>query len=71
MTVDRIVSSVQNLGTYPLLGRVVPEYQDANLREILCGRYRIVYRVDEDRVPIVAVVHGARTLFDVGGEAGS
>lgn len=32
------------------------------IREILEGPYRIIYRVHPGRVRILAVVHGARTL---------
>ena len=34
---------------FPEVGRIVPEYRNDNLREILFRPYRIVYRVDHDR----------------------
>ncbi len=47
---------------HPRLGRQVPEFNQADLREVLVSPYRIVYRVkDEDQlVEIVRVWHAAR-----------
>jgi plasmid stabilization system protein ParE len=59
---DRIVRKTEMLEQFPYLGGVVPEYKDESLREILEYPYRIMYRVLEDRVQIVAVIHGARRL---------
>jgi plasmid stabilization system protein ParE len=58
-----IVAAVDQLARYPQLGRMVPEFQRAELRELLVGSYRIVYRVTSDDVVEVATVfHGARLL---------
>ena len=46
----------------PRLGPVVPEYEDETLRELFVDPYRIVYRLLDDQVDIVAVVHGARRM---------
>lgn len=40
----------------------MPEYEDENVREVIEGRYRIIYRILSDRVDVVAVIHGAREL---------
>ena len=60
--VDRITRRSEQLGQFPQLGAVVPEYEDEAIREVLEPPYRIIYRVREDRVEILAVVHGARQL---------
>jgi len=62
----RIIDSVERLGRFPESGRIVPEFQDATLHEILWRNYRIVYRYLGHRVEIVTVFHGAR-LFLVEG----
>lgn len=41
-------------------GRVVPEVGDVTLRELFVYRYRLLYRVRDERVVIVAFLHGAR-----------
>lgn len=47
----------------PLIGRVVPEFNRQDLREVIFRGYRIVYLVQNDEVLILRVVHGARDLF--------
>lgn len=41
-------------------GRVVPEIDESTLRELFVYDYRLMYRVREGRVVIVAFLHGAR-----------
>jgi toxin ParE1/3/4 len=48
------------LATLSERGRVVPESNDPGIREIFVFRYRLMYRVKDERVVIVAFVHGAR-----------
>jgi plasmid stabilization system protein ParE len=43
-------------------GRVVPEVGDPMLRELLVGRYRLMYLVLPESVEIVAFVHTARAF---------
>ena len=60
--IDRLVDSVEKLATLPRAGRVVPEFRNENLREIIFRNYRVVYLVEDETVHIVRVVHGARDL---------
>ena len=52
------------LRTHPMLGRVVPEFENRFLREIILRPYRVIYRIlpREDRIEILAVVHSSRLL---------
>lgn len=59
---DRLVGSVDKLVHAPLLGRVVPEFAQERLRELIFRGYRIVYSVEGSVVTILRVVHGARDL---------
>jgi toxin ParE1/3/4 len=43
-------------------GRLVPEAQDASVRELFIGSYRLIYRVFNEEVQIIAFVHSARRL---------
>ena len=45
-----------------MMGRIVPEYEQDDLKERIFQNYRIVYRVKPEAVEIVAIVHGARLL---------
>ena len=60
---ERIVSATERLRRHPKLGRVVPEYEDETIRELIVGNHRVVYRLRRQRVGIVAIVHGSRELL--------
>jgi toxin ParE1/3/4 len=59
---ERVNGAVELLRDFPLAGRQVPEFTDPALRELLHGRYRIIYEVVRDAVHILAIHHGARLL---------
>jgi len=57
----RIRKSISNLSKFPKLGRVVPEYGDDTIREIVKGNYRIVYKIDDSKNTIVVLtIHHAK-----------
>jgi plasmid stabilization system protein ParE len=58
--VDRLTRRSQQIARFPQSGRIVPEANDVNIREVLEGPYRIIYHLLEDEIDIIAVVHGAR-----------
>jgi toxin ParE1/3/4 len=61
VVVARLVESVDRLRTFPKSGRVVPELQRDDLREVIHTLYRIVYRIrDEDTVEIATVFRASR-----------
>lgn len=60
--VGQIILSADKLLEFPRLGRVVPEAQDENIRELLYQNYRIIYRIAGDHIEILTVVHGSRDL---------
>lgn len=63
---DRLVAEVferiETLADHPDMGRVVPEFEQASLRELIHPPFRIVYRRDRDRVRIVRVWRSERLL---------
>jgi plasmid stabilization system protein ParE len=52
-----LMSKTDKLAYYPRLGRIVPEYDEETLREILVGNYRLPYRIKDDGIYIEAVWH--------------
>ena len=60
--VQQILRTVESIPDNPRLGRMVPEYEEENLRERIYQGYRIVYRVTEDAIEIAAICHGARRI---------
>lgn len=60
--VDRLTSRSEQVARFPESGHMVPEYTDTTLRELIEGSYRIIYRIESERIIVVAVVHGAQIL---------
>jgi plasmid stabilization system protein ParE len=61
----RVITLIKRIPDFPRAGRVVPEYDDENLREKIYGDYRIIYRIKKDAIEIVAICHGSRLLENV------
>ena len=60
--IDRLTARSEQIASFPLSGRMVPEYQATDVREVIEKPYRIIYRIKPDQIDILAVVHGAQTL---------
>ncbi len=60
--VDKIFSKVETLTSSPNSGRIVPEINKDQYREIIYGNYRIVYRLEEKRISVLTVRHGKQLL---------
>ncbi len=60
--VREVVAHADRLSEFPEMGRVVPEFADPRLREIVHPPFRIVCRLDDDRVRIVRVWRSEREL---------
>ena len=61
--VNTIFETVENLSEFPESGRMVPELNRNDIREIIKGNYRIIYKVLNDEIHILTIRHGKR-LFD-------
>ena len=67
--VNSLFNSVDILEQHPLAGRVVPEFGNRSIRELIRGSYRIVYKlVSEIDIDIITVHHSARLLRNLQGE---
>ncbi|MFN3840416.1 MAG: type II toxin-antitoxin system RelE/ParE family toxin [Cyclobacteriaceae bacterium] len=63
LTVKKLFERPDILKTYPQAGRIVPEKNEENLRELIEGNYRIIYEiVSADQINILTVYHSARDL---------
>lgn len=63
-TLDKLTRRAEHLIDYPRVGRIVPKYDNPNLRELIVGSYRIIYRITSDHIDVLAVFHGAQQLPD-------
>ena len=63
ITVNKIYLRAQDIIDNPFIGRIVPEFNNKIIRELISGNYRIVYKVVNDfQVDILRVYHSARLL---------
>lgn len=63
ITVNKIYQRVQPLNDNPLIGRIVPEFANKTIRELIEGNYRIIYRIkSKSQIEILRIFHGARFL---------
>jgi len=63
ITANKIYQRVQVLTDNPLIGRIVPEFNEKFIRELIEGNYRIIYRIKNDnQIDILRVYHVARLL---------
>jgi plasmid stabilization system protein ParE len=60
--IEKIIFKIDRLPDFPKLGRVVIEANDEAIRELIYQKYRIMYRVEKERILILAIIHGSRDL---------
>ena len=63
--VSQILALSRKIKEFPLIGRVLPEIGDENIRERFIYSYRLVYRIQQQRILIVAVIHGKRLIENI------
>jgi plasmid stabilization system protein ParE len=61
---DGAFDATERLSIFPQSGRVVPEIGNPSIREVGYNSYRIIYELIDDKVNVVAVIHGRRLLPD-------
>ncbi len=60
--VRQLRDTARSLKELPERGRRVPELEQMDLRELLQGDYRLIYRIEPEAVLILTITHGARDL---------
>lgn len=63
--VSKILAASRSIPEQPLAGRIVPEIGDETIREKFIYSYRLVYKIQQDKIIIAAVIHGKRLLDNV------
>ena len=66
LVVERIIAAVERLRAFPESGRVVPERDDPQIREVIVRPYRVVYRHRKGEVEIATVFRASRQFPDLG-----
>lgn len=60
--IDSLTARSKQIGTFPLSGRIVPEFNFGQIREVFEGSYRIIYNIRPDLIEVVGVVHMSREI---------
>jgi len=62
---NSIFDEIRKLNDFHRIGRIVPEYSEDTIREIIKGQYRIVYKINqaEEEIDIIAVHHSKRLMI--------
>jgi plasmid stabilization system protein ParE len=60
--VRKVRATARSLKRLPVAGALVLEVGDPSIREIFVANYRLIYRVESDRVAILRLIHGAREM---------
>ncbi|MBC7892198.1 MAG: type II toxin-antitoxin system RelE/ParE family toxin [Sphingobacteriaceae bacterium] len=64
--VTKIYRKVGLLANSPRMGKIVPEFSNENIRQLLEGDYRIIYELfDNDVAVIIKVIHTSRNLQEL------
>jgi len=60
--VERLTHRSEQIAQFPLSGRIVPEFETKQIREVIEGSYRIIYYIKPDQIDIIAVLHGSQQI---------
>jgi len=62
-TIDKLTRRSEQIAKFPMSGRMVPEYENENIREVIERPYRIIYLIKQDEIDILAVIHSAKYTY--------
>ncbi len=65
---ERIKDTSLEIGKFPKQGRIIPELQNENIikfREIVLTPWRMMYRIEETRILILAILDGRRNIEEI------
>lgn len=60
--VKKLINTTLKLESFPEIGKIIRELPQSDYREILFKKYRIIYRIDSDKIYIITIHHSARLL---------
>lgn len=60
--VVKIIEHVETLSDNPEIGRVVPEFDSPNIRELIHNPFRIVYVIEKNSIHVVRVWRSERLM---------
>ena len=60
--INFLIERGESISENPEIGRVVPEISNPRIRELIAKKYRIVYRIKNNKIEILTVFEGHRLL---------
>ena len=60
--ISEILTHIETLNNHSKIGRIVPEFDDESIREIIHSPFRIVYLLEEKTIHIIRVWRSERLL---------
>jgi len=60
--VEKLINTTETLTKFPQKGRMVPEFSQTNIRELLYKNYRVVYLINNSKIEILTIFEGHRLL---------
>ena len=63
--VKRIKERTTILLSSPKIGRIVPEKENDNIRELVFGNYRIVYKIASEENIVIITIHHSRKILKI------
>lgn len=60
--IAKLINRVDQLIEFPESGRVVPEKNSPDIRELIEGNYRIFYRLQRETITILRIHNSARKI---------
>lgn len=64
----KIKEKAETLYSFPDRGRIVPELKFHNIenyRELILNPWRIIYKIDKDKIYVLSVLDGRRNIEDI------
>ncbi len=62
--VDRLTRRSEQIAAFPASGRMVPEFEREEVREVIEGSYRIIYYIKPEQIDVLAVIHGSQQITE-------
>ncbi|CCI26247.1 MULTISPECIES: type II toxin-antitoxin system RelE/ParE family toxin [Microcystis] len=60
--VERLTRRSEQIANFPFSGRLVPEFETEQIREVIEVSYRIIYYIKPEQIDVIAVLHAARNI---------
>jgi plasmid stabilization system protein ParE len=60
--IERVLAAIDQLEAFPNCGRIVPEYRQDDVRELLERPYRIVYRTRAESAIVLMIFRASRLI---------